>query len=61
MLKPPPPQRYPLSEARAALQTETQARERACYQQFSVNACLSEVRAKRRATPFPTCGRIRPP
>ena len=42
-------ERARINVARAALQTETQARERACYQQFSVNACLSEVRAKRRA------------
>ena len=42
-------ERARINEARAALQTETQARERACYQHFSVNACLSEVRAKRRA------------
>ena len=41
-------ERARINEARAVLQTETQARERACYQQFSVNACLSEARAKRR-------------
>ena len=42
-------ERARINEARSVLQTETQARERACYQQFSVNACLSEARAKRRA------------
>ncbi len=42
-------ERARISQARAALQTEVQAKERACYQEFSVNACLSEVRAKRRS------------
>ena len=41
-------ERARINADRAVLQTQTQAKERACYQQFSVNACLSEVRAQRR-------------